>query len=217
VEKKIELHLQGLTSSQIQSGAYALVLMEENGKRHIPIVVGTAEAQSIAIALEGVSTPRPLTHDLIVSMANKLELKLKQIFIYKFEDGVFFSELWFIKGSETIKIDSRTSDAIAVALRMKAPIFTTKKIIEECGVDLDEEPQEETVPKESSDEKGVQTFIFGEPEELTDEHEMNLWISQHETEELREHLQKAINEENYELAKKFQDEIDRRESEKNKK
>ena len=117
-EYKNKIKVQGLANSQIQSGAYALILAEENGPRRIPIIVGTAEAQSIAIALEHIVPPRPLTHDLFATFAQAFNVILKEVYIYKFEDGVFYSELEFSDGERSIKLDSRTSDAIAIALRV---------------------------------------------------------------------------------------------------
>lgn len=123
----------GLSYSQLQSGAYAVILAETDGPRRIPVVIGAPEAQSIAVALEGIRTPRPLTHDLFVSFAQAFGVKLKQVYIYRFEDGIFSSELTFSDGNRTITIDARTSDAIAIAIRSHTPIFTTPEIIEETG------------------------------------------------------------------------------------
>ena len=119
MDTRIKLRVQGLTNSQIQSGAYALILAEEDGVRRIPIIVGTSEAQSIAIALERITPPRPLTHDLFATFAQAFGVRLCEVFIYKFEDGVFYSELLFEDGIKQIRLDSRTSDAIAIALRVK--------------------------------------------------------------------------------------------------
>ena len=124
MSKKVSLYVLGLSYSQLQSGAYAVILAEANGPRRIPVVIGAPEAQSIAVALEGIRTPRPLTHDLFVSFAQAFGVKLEQ---------VFSSELTFSDGKRTITIDARTSDAIAVAMRAHAPIFTTAEIIEETG------------------------------------------------------------------------------------
>ncbi|MDE6135429.1 MAG: bifunctional nuclease family protein, partial [Muribaculaceae bacterium] len=141
MDNKIRLHVLGLSFSQLQSGAYALVLAEDNGPRRIPVVIGVAEAQSIAICLEGIRTPRPLTHDLFVSFAHAFGVKLTEVFIYKFEDGIFSSELTFTNSDRTIVIDARTSDAIAIALRTRAPIFTTEDIIRRTGFIIDESPE----------------------------------------------------------------------------
>lgn len=138
MDTKIKLRVQGLTNSQIQSGAYALILAEEEGARRIPIIVGTSEAQSIAIALEHITPPRPLTHDLFVTFAQAFGIQLREVFIYKFEDGVFYSELLFDDGITQVRLDSRTSDAIAIALRVKCDIYTTDQIVAECGVVLED-------------------------------------------------------------------------------
>lgn len=139
MEDRISLHVLGLSYSQLQSGAYALILAEDRGPRRIPVIIGAAEAQSIAITLEGIRTPRPLTHDLFVSFAHAFGVKLREVFIYRFEDGIFSSELTFGDGTRTVQIDARTSDAIALALRTHTPIFTTRSIIEQTGFIIDEE------------------------------------------------------------------------------
>lgn len=140
MDERIRLYVLGLSYSQLQSGAYALVLAEENGPRRIPVVIGAAEAQSIAIALEGIRTPRPLTHELFVSFAHAFGVKVREIFIYRFEDGVFSSEITFSDGDRTVVIDSRTSDAIAIAMRTNTPIYTTEDIMQATGfVIADEE------------------------------------------------------------------------------
>lgn len=123
----------GITYSQVQNGAYALVLSEEGGKYRIPVVVGVAEAQSIAIKLENIIPPRPLSHDLIVGLSHAYGINLDEVFLYKFENGVFLSELHFSSDDRSVKIDSRTSDAIALALRTGAPIYTTREIMETTG------------------------------------------------------------------------------------
>lgn len=131
--KRIGLYVLGLSYNQLQSGAYALILAQNDGPYRIPIVIGAPEAQSIAIFLESIRTPRPLTHDLFVSFAHAFGVKLKDVFIYKLEDGIFSSELTFSDGERTVVIDARTSDAIALALRTNTPIFTTPEIIERAG------------------------------------------------------------------------------------
>lgn len=140
MDKRIRLYVLGLSFSQLQSGAYALVLAEENGPRRIPVVIGAAEAQSIAICLEGIRTPRPLTHDLFVSFAHAFGVSLTEVYIYRFEDGIFSSELTFSDGERTIRIDARTSDAISIAMRTRAPIYTTEDIVQRTGFIIDETP-----------------------------------------------------------------------------
>ncbi|MBQ4162483.1 MAG: bifunctional nuclease family protein [Parabacteroides sp.] len=206
MDKKIRLRVQGLTNSQIHSGAYALILAEEGGAHRIPIIVGTAEAQSIAIALERITPPRPLTHDLFASFSQAFGIRLREVFIYKFEDGIFYSELLFDNGVNLIRLDSRTSDAIAIALRVKCDIYTTSEIVKECGVVLEEVSPEKVV----DEEKGLLEL---EPEDIKDEKLLKKWLSLLEQEELSERLNEAISKENYEYARMYRDEIKRREEE----
>lgn len=202
---KIKLRVQGLTNSQVQSGAYALILAEENGLRRIPIIVGTAEAQSIAIALEHITPPRPLTHDLFATFAHAFGINLQEVYIYKFEDGVFFSELLFSDGERNIKLDSRTSDAIAIALRVKCDIYISEKIVEECGVVLEETPPLPT--DRPNTEEDLEEL---EPEDIKDEATLRKWLSLLDNQEIDERLEEAIADENYEYAKMYQDELRRR-------
>lgn len=131
---RIRLRVLGISYSQIQSGAYALILAQVDGPYRIPVVVGASEAQSIAIKMEGIIPPRPMTHDLFASLTQAYEITLKDVFIHKFEDGIFSSELTFEDATgKEVKLDARTSDAIAIAMRTHTPIFTTPEIIEETG------------------------------------------------------------------------------------
>lgn len=201
MDTRIKLRVQGITNSQIQSGAYALILAEEEGLRRIPIIVGTPEAQSIAIALEGLNPPRPLTHDLFATFAQAFGIQLKEVFIYRFEEGIFYSELLFADGIRNIKIDSRTSDAIAIALRVKCDIYTTEEIVREAGIVLDEVVDDE---KNFSDD-----FVNVDTDEEIDK----LIVDMNES-ELEIRLKQCIEHEDYELAKLIKDELHRRESEK---
>ena len=207
MDTKIKLRVQGLTNSQIQSGAYALILAEEDGARRIPIIVGTSEAQSIAIALEHITPPRPLTHDLFVTFAQAFGIQLCEVFIYKFEDGVFYSELLFDDGITQVRLDSRTSDAIAIALRVKCDIYTTDQIVTECGVVLEE------ASSMSDKDDDEYSLLDKEPEDIEDEEELKKWLSLLDEEELTERLDEAVSDENYEYAKMYKDEIRRREEE----
>ncbi len=137
MEDRIRLKIMGISYSQIQSGANALIMAQVDGPIKIPIVIGNAEAQSIAIKMEGIIPPRPLTHDLFVSFTHSFGVTLKEVFIYKFENGIFSSELTFTDGERLVTLDSRTSDAIAIAIRTKAPIYTTRAIMEETGFVMD--------------------------------------------------------------------------------
>ncbi len=212
MENKIKLRVQGLTNSQVQSGAYALILAEEDGKRRIPVIVGTPEAQSIAIALEYITPPRPLTHDLFVSFATAFDIKLKEVYIYKFEEGIFYSELLFTDGKREIPVDSRTSDAIAIALRAKCDIYVSESIMIEAGVVLDEDV-DDNADDDFEDDDDLMTM---EPDEITDEESLKRWLGLIEDEELNKRLEEAVQDENYEHAKMYQDEIRRRKEEKEK-
>ena len=130
---KVKLSLLGITFSEVKSGVYAIILGQEDGPFHLPIIIGAPEAQAIALEIEGVKPPRPLTHDLFVSFSNAFGVALKSVYIYKFENGIFYSDLTFSDGEREVTIDSRTSDAIAIAIRTKSPIYTTSKILVETG------------------------------------------------------------------------------------
>lgn len=130
---RVKLSILGITFSEVKTGVYAIILEQENGPYRLPIIIGAPEAQSIALEIEGVKPPRPLTHDLFVRFSNAFGVALKSVFIYKFEDGIFYSDLTFSDGEREITIDSRTSDAIAIAIRTKSPIYTTSKILTETG------------------------------------------------------------------------------------
>ena len=208
VSTRIKLRVQGLANSQIQSGAYALILAEENGPRRIPIIVGIAEAQSIAIALEHIVPPRPLTHDLFATFAQAFNAILKEVYIYKFEDGVFYSELEFSDGERSIKLDSRTSDAIAIALRVNCDIFTSEEIVKECGVVL-----EDTLSIPADEPEEDDNLLELEPDEIKDEAQLKKWLSLLDIQEINERLEDAIADENYEYAKMYKDELRRREEE----
>lgn len=137
MDDRVRLKVLGISYSQIHSGANALIMAQADGPIRIPIVIGNSEAQSIAIRMEGITPPRPLTHDLFVSFTHAFGITLKEVFIYKFENGIFSSELTFSDGERQVVLDSRTSDAIAIAMRTKAPIYTTRAIMEETGFVMD--------------------------------------------------------------------------------
>ena len=151
VEGRVRLRVLGISYSQIQSGAYALILAQADGPYRIPVVVGAAEAQSIAIKMEGIVPPRPMTHDLFASLAQAYGVVLRDVFIHKFEDGIFSSELTFVDGQgREVVLDVRTSDAIAIAMRAKAPIFTTPEILSETGFLMEvKEADDSDLPSDS--------------------------------------------------------------------
>src|SRR5512137_2854352 len=134
--KRIKLKVMGVSYSQTQSGAYALLLIEENGDRRIPIIIGGFEAQAIVIKLENLEPPRPLTHDLIKTFADQFNIKISEVMIHKLEDGVFYSQLVCNNGEKEYSIDSRTSDAVAIALRFGCPIFITEDILDKAGITI---------------------------------------------------------------------------------
>jgi bifunctional DNase/RNase len=196
---KVKLNVLGISYSQTQSGAYALVLTEETGDRRIPIIVGGFEAQAIAIQLEGLNPPRPLTHDLFYNFATAFKIDLLEVNIYKLEEGIFYSRLTCYDGKNTINIDSRTSDAIALALRFKCPIYTTEDILERSGIVLDFE-------KESKSSQRVTVSKSSEESRKSEYEELkNLSVD-----DLRNGLEDAIRTENYEKASMIRDELNRR-------
>jgi bifunctional DNase/RNase len=191
----------GISYNQLQSGAYALLLAEEDGPFRIPVIIGAAEAQSIALKIEGITTPRPLTHDLFVSFAHAFGVKLKEVFIYKFDEGIFSSELTFSDGERDVVLDARTSDAIAIAIRTNTPIFTTSQIIEETGFKpIHEDSFSSSIRSNADDERQRSYQAEPNPERLA-------------VEELERKLSKLINEENYEEAERISAIIDRKKAE----
>ncbi len=193
--QKIRLNILGLSVSQTQSGAYALVLAEENGERRIPIIIGPVEAQAIAIQLEGLKPPRPLTHDLIKNIAQAFEIVLLEVIIFKLEEGIFYSELLCEMDGKEVRIDSRTSDAVALALRFKCPIYTTEEILTKAGIVL------EMDNPDSSD--------TGKYENLA-EPSGSSPFSNYTMQELEEMLGEAVRNEDYEKASIIRDEIHNR-------
>lgn len=135
--KRIRLKVMGLSVGQIKQGAYALILEQVDGPVKIPVVIGESEARAIASRMERVTTLRPLPHDLFATFAHAFGIAMQEVFIHKFEDGIFFSEISFTDGERRVNLDSRTSDAIAIAMRTGAPIYTTEEILHECGFVLD--------------------------------------------------------------------------------
>lgn len=186
----------GLSYSQLQSGAYALILAQVDGPYRIPVVIGSSEAQSIAIKMEGITPPRPMTHDLFTSFAHAFGVQLKEVFIYKFEDGIFSSELTFTDGDRTIVLDSRTSDAVAIAIRTNSPIYTTRAILDETGFVLENENQ--------SDTEIVQD----------DNTPQQPRVENYAIEELERMLERLIEQENYEEAAHIKQLIEQKQSKK---
>ncbi|GAB6395213.1 MAG: bifunctional nuclease family protein [Bacteroidales bacterium] len=200
---KIKLKVQGLAGKG-QSDTLALMLVEESGLRGMPVIVGLVEAQAIALALEHIKPPRPLTHDLFYSFARTFGIRLKNVYIYKFDKGVYYSELSFEKDGKTVKMDSRTSDAVSLALRAKCSIYTDEKIFEECGI-----PLKDILP--SADKKKEKPS--SNPEEVKDKAQLRKMLSSWDDDKLKQHLEKAISKENYEYATLYRNELQRRQKE----
>ena len=193
--EKIKLDIAGLSYSQTQSGAYALVLSEVIGKRRLPIIIWGFEAQAIAIELEKMTPSRPLTHDLFKNFADNFKINLVEVIIYNLVEGIFFARLICEQNGKEVEIDSRTSDAIALAVRFESPIYTYEFVLNSAGIILDDEE-------------------LGEKEDITPE--INLEeITKNPTErmtlkELKKQLKNSIDNEDYEAASRFRDEINNR-------
>jgi bifunctional DNase/RNase len=196
--KRIKLKVMGISYSQTQSGAYALILIEENGDRRIPIIIGGFEAQAIVIKLENLEPPRPLTHDLFKRFADEFNISIIEVMIYKLEEGVFFSRLVCNNGEKEYSIDSRTSDAVALALRFGCPIYISEDILEKAGITIN--PSDTDTP------------ASGEMDNLL-EPESSKYDS-YSDEELYKMIDEAVKTEDYERAAAVRDEIDKRKKKK---
>ena len=203
----VKLNIKGISYSQTQNGAYALILNEVDGDRKLPIVIGAFEAQSIAIALEEeISPPRPLTHDLFKNFADRFDIVVKQVIIHKLVDGVFYSSLICERDKIEEIIDARTSDAIALALRFKAPIFTYKNILDKAGIYL------KVNPKEDEEDENQDSILMDELVAIELEpHEPRENYKGKTLEELQTLLEEAVTSEDYEKAAHIRDEISKRE------
>ena len=202
--KTVRLNIIGLTYSQSQSNAYALLLAEEDGPRRLPIVIGAFEAQSIAIALEKELTPpRPLTHDLFTSMALSFNIYLKEIMIHKLKEGIFYSYLVCEQDGEIKQIDSRTSDAVALALRFNCPIYTYESILDQAGIILEDEQATLTQPELSLEK--ISKAKAPKPKEKKDSS-----LARLSEKALNKRLDQALQKEDYESAALIRDELNRR-------
>lgn len=181
MDERVKLNVLGITYSQVHSGAYALLLAEEGGYYRIPVVVGSAEAQAIAICLENIVPPRPLAHDLMANINKAFGITLDEVFIYKFQEGVFLSEMLMTCDGRQVSLDSRTSDAVAMALRTHAPIYTTREILTTAGF--------------KSKEKGTVAEDEPQPEVSLDRYAVK---------ELQRMLKKCVDREEYERAAEIQ-------------
>ena len=203
----VKLSIKGISYSQTQNGAYALILNEVDGERKLPIVIGAFEAQSIAIALEkDIKPPRPLTHDLFKNFADRFDIVVKQVIIHKLVDGVFFSSIICERDKIEEIIDARTSDAIALALRFSTPIFTYKNILDKAGIYLKSNPLEADKDAQELDDVLSNPKTF----EMEESNQSGETYTKHSLSELMELLDGAVRDEDYEMAAKIRDEISRR-------
>ena len=193
--EKIKLDIAGLSYSQTQSGAYALVLSEVIGKRRLPIIIGGFEAQAIAIELEKVTPSRPLTHDLFKNFADNFKINLVEVIIYNLVEGIFFARLICEQNGKEVEIDSRTSDAIALAVRFESPIYTYEFVLNSAGIILDDE--ELTENEDITPEINLEEITKNPTERMT-------------LKELKKQLKNSIDNEDYEAASRFRDEINNR-------
>jgi bifunctional DNase/RNase len=196
---KIKLQILGLSSSQSQTGSFALVLGESKGKRRLPIIIGMFEAQAIAIEIEKIMPNRPMSHDLFKSFAHEFDYTIKEIVISDLKEGVFFAKIVCESQDKIVEIDARPSDAIAIGLRFKAPIFTYETILAEAGIEFSGEEEEEL--------GDIKTELMGEKKKKEKKPES---LKDHSIEKLNELLKSAIDQENYERAAKIRDELGRR-------
>ena len=196
--KRIKLKVMGISYSQTQSGAYALILIEENGERRIPIIIGGFEAQAIVIKLENLDPPRPLTHDLFKKFADEFNISITEVMIYKLEEGVFFSKLVCSNSEKTYSIDSRTSDAVAIALRFGCPIYITEEILDKAGITISPSDGEVTPTGETDTIFETDTAKYGS----------------YSDEELYKLIDEAVKTEDYEKAASIRDEIEKRKKKK---
>src|SRR6195952_2179793 len=197
--KKIKLDIVGLSYSQTQSGAYALVLGEVSGRRRLPIIIGSFEAQAIAIEIEKMTPSRPLTHDLFKSLGQAFNITVQEVVIYNLVDGIFYSKLICSDGKKTVEIDARTSDAIAVAVRFDCPIYTFEFILSTAGIVI-----------EGNDFVYLENINETPEEKTTTASTSPTGFTSLSTEELKTKLQEALHDEAYEKAAKIRDELNKR-------
>ncbi len=209
MDSKVKLHVEGIKNNRDSSGTYSMLLVENEGMRGLSIVIGLSEAQAIAVAMENITLPRPITPDLFVAFAKVMEVKIKEVFISRFEDGIFYSEIVLRSGDDVIRLDSRTSDAVSIALRVGCDIYTTDEILAENN----EEEGLLDLPfgKERDDDEVYNRLPFiKDIEDIEDEEELLEWLADLGDDELEMRLDEAVVDEKYEHAKVYKDEICRR-------
>jgi bifunctional DNase/RNase len=208
--KKIQLEILGLSSSQSQSGSFALILGEKGGNRRLPIIIGMFEAQSIAIQIEKISPNRPLTHDLFKSFAEHVHVVILEVVISDLKEGVFYSRIVCSDGATTFDIDARPSDAIAIGLRFGVPIYTVESVLSEAGIILSDLDENETDPEEDDDEDDSDDADTDSPRATRAQPEPREPNGQVSLDELTKMLAQALEKEDYEKAAKIRDELNKR-------
>lgn len=210
MSNKVKLNVLGLSYSQAQTGAYALILSDEKDEKRIPVVIGAAEAQSIAIIMEKMVTPRPLTHDLFVTFCEGFSVEVIEVFIYRLDEGIFYSEILCKKNNSIVKMDARTSDAVAIALRSDCPIYSTLEIIEKAGITITDKELDSPKSKEDSpvnlEEASSSVSRITNPVSATEGKFSGYTLTQ-----LNALMEEAIVNEDYERASLLRDEISKRE------
>jgi len=202
--KKIQLEILGLSSSQSQTGSFALVLGEKDGNRRLPIIIGMFEAQSIAIQIEKINPNRPLTHDLFKTFAEQVNVGITEILISDLKEGVFYSKIMCTDGNRDFELDARPSDAIAIGLRFGVAIYTVESVLSEAGIilsDLEDEEESEEISVKGSSSGSSKAGSSSAPKES---------LSQTPIDELNKMLNEALEKEDYERAAKIRDEINKR-------
>ena len=197
--KKIQLEILGLSSSQSQTGSFALVLGERDGNRRLPIIIGMFEAQSIAIQIEKINPNRPLTHDLFKTFAEQMSVNITEILISDLKEGVFYSKIMCTDGEKEFELDARPSDAIAIGLRFGVPIYTVESVLSEAGIILSDLEEEE----DESEEMAVKSTSSASSSAKEP-------LNQTSVDDLNKMLNEALEKEDYERAAKIRDELNKR-------
>lgn len=207
---KIQMEILGLSTSPSSGGAYALILNESDSNRRLPIIIGTFEAQAIAMELEHIKSPRPMTHDLMRNIMQSFDSFVKYVYINDLKNGTFYASIVYDNNGDMVEQDSRPSDAIALAIRFNAPIFASSKVMEEAGITSEEEETSAGSDVPSSDEAGSASVTPGASKKRTESTASSTGGSEKsQLERLQTRLEKAIKEENYEKAAQIRDEIEK--------
>lgn len=172
MDNRIRVNLMGVSITSMQEGAFAMLLSTDESNKRIPVMIGAAEAQAIAMVMEEITPQRPMTHDLFATLAHAYNIELIEVFIYKYHDGIFYAEMTFSNGENTVTLDARTSDAVAMAIRSDAPIYTTREILDKTGVEfveVESHPSEDDSDDDEEDDENEDIDVDENFSELIDE------------------------------------------------